>query len=380
MFDKIILIVLDGCGIGAAADASKYKDEGSNTLGNLAKKVKLNVPNLEKFGIGNIVEGFRKEKNPIASFGKMKEASNGKDTITGHWEMMGVITEKPFPVFPKGFPENLLKEFLKVNNIKGCLGNKAASGTEIIKELGEEHIKTGFPIVYTSADSVFQIAAHEDIIPVETLYEICRKTREILKGKYEVNRVIARPFIGKNPNFTRTHNRKDFSVEPKGKTVLDALKENNVDVVGIGKINDIFSGRGVSEYVKTKNNLDGLEKTLAYLKKLKKGFIFVNLNDFDMVYGHRRNCEGFAKALEEFDSFLPKIFKQLGNGMLIITADHGNDPTFKGTDHTRENVPLLVYNGKSVDLGTRNCFCDIGKTIAENFNLKFDKGKDFWVL
>jgi len=321
---RVILIVLDGVGIGELPDASKYGDEGSNTLANTAEAVGgLNLPNMGKLGLSNIypIKGIPYEEKPLAFYGKMAEASPGKDTTTGHWEISGIILDKPFPTYPNGFPKEIIEKFEKAIGRK-VLGNKPASGTEIIKELGEEHIKTGYPIVYTSADSVFQIAAHEDIIPVEELYRMCEIARSILHGEHAVARVIARPFAGTSGNFYRTPKRKDFSLPPPRNTLLDLLKNNDYDVIGVGKIEDIFAGRGLTYSLHQKNNAEGIENIFLAWNELKEGLIFVNLVDFDTLYGHRNDPLGMAKALEEFDKALPMIMKLLSDkDLLIITAD-----------------------------------------------------------
>ncbi|MGB9812966.1 MAG: phosphopentomutase [Thermovenabulum sp.] len=371
MIERVILIVLDSVGIGELPDAKLFNDEGSNTLANTAKKVGgLNLPNLEKMGLGNITDilGVSHSDEPIASYGKAAEKSSGKDTTTGHWEIAGLILEKPFPVYPNGFPEELISEFEKRIGRK-ILGNYPASGTEIIKELGEEHMKTGYPIVYTSADSVFQVAAHEEVIPLEELYKICEIARELLVGEHAVARVIARPFIGTPGNFTRTYNRKDFSLKPPEDTLLDKVKNKGYEVWGIGKIGDIFAKKGLTEEIHTEGNMDGVDKTIEAMKRAKRGLIFTNLVDFDMIYGHRNDAEGYAKALEEFDSRIPEIISHMKEAdCLIITADHGCDPTTESTDHSREYVPVLVYGQRiksGVNLGTLSSFADIGQTIAE---------------
>jgi phosphopentomutase len=382
---RVLLIVLDGVGIGELPDAYKFGDEGSNTLANTAKIVGgLNLPNLEMFGLGNIcpIMGLNYRENPLSYFGKMAEKSPGKDTTTGHWEIAGIILDKPFPIYPNGFPKEIIQEFEKRIGRK-TLGNYPASGTEIIKKLGEEHIKTGYPIVYTSADSVFQIAAHEDVIPVEELYKICQIARELLKGEHGVARVIARPFLGEKGNFYRTPKRKDFSLPPPKKTILDYLKENGKDVIGIGKIEDIFAGKGLTYSMHQENNREGIENIIKALNISNDGLIFVNLVDFDMLYGHRNDPFGFAKALEEFDSFIPIILEKLKNDdILIITADHGCDPTTESTDHSREYVPLLIYSKKfknPSNLGILSSFSDLGKTIGDIFKIKNDlDGKTFF--
>lgn len=374
MIKRIILIVMDSVGIGELPDAANYNDVGSNTLGNVAKAVGgLNMPNFKSLGLGNIsaIKGVNPVKKPKAAYGKMAEISAGKDTTTGHWEMMGLISEDPFPTYPNGFPEDLINKFEKKIGRK-TLGNKAASGTVIINELGQEHIKTGYPIIYTSADSVFQIAAHEDIIPVEELYQICKTAREMLKAPHAVARVIARPFVGKPGNFVRTDKRKDFSLEPPEKTVLDYAKEKGYRVVGVGKINDIFAGRGLTDAVHTDGNNDGIDKTLSFLQKDFEGIIFTNLVDFDMLYGHRNDPLGYAKALEELDKRIIEVIHNLKDSdLLIITADHGCDPTTESTDHSREYTPLLIYNHeiKAVNLGIRETFADIGATICDLLDL-----------
>ncbi|MCU1293817.1 MAG: phosphopentomutase [Bryobacterales bacterium] len=376
-FRRVLWIVLDSVGIGAMPDASRYGDEGSNTLGNIARSRQLSLPNLARMGLGNIspLQGVPPKPFPEAAYGKCTLASPGKDTTTGHWEMAGIILEKPFPVYPKGFPPEILEAFENQTG-RGVLGNKAASGTEIIAELGEEHVRTGKPIVYTSADSVFQIAAHEEVIPVEELYRICHVAREILCGPHEVGRVIARPFTGASGRFTRTANRKDFAVPPPPGMLLDKLAERSVTVLAIGKISDIFLGRGITRSVKTKNNADGMEKTDAVLREQADGLVFVNLVDFDQLFGHRNDVEGYARALEVVDRWLPTIPLR-DDDLLILTADHGCDPTTPSTDHSREYTPLLIY-GKGVragvNLGTRPTLADIGQTVAANFGTTISAG------
>jgi len=386
---RVFLIVLDSVGCGYLPDAEKFDDVGADTLGHISENIKnFKLPNLFKLGLGNIVnlKNVKPVKEAIGIYGKMSEKSASKDTTIGHWEIAGIITEKPFPTYPNGFPEDLLKKFMEVTGVKGYLGNKPASGTEIIKELGEEHIRTGYPIVYTSADSVFQIAAHEEVIPIEKLYEICRKTREILVGEHNIGRVIARPFIGKPGNFVRTERRRDFSVSPPGETLLDKVKKAGKDVVAIGKIEDIFAQQGITEAIHTGNNRDGIQAIYEYIKNDKiNGLVFANLVDFDMLYGHRRNIEGYYNALVEFDKAIPKFLKNLkDDDILFITADHGNDPTFKGTDHTREYVPVLGYGAKiksNFNIGVRETFADLGQTIAEILNVEKTKdGTSFWNL
>lgn len=381
---RIIVIVLDSVGVGALQDAYKFGDEDSNTLGNIAKVLGgLNLPNLEKMGLGNIIPilGVKPQLSPIANFGKMAEVSAGKGSTSGHWELMGLHLLKAFPTYPNGFPKEIMDKFHKAIGIQ-TLGNYPASGTEIIKVLGNEHIKTKKPIVYTSADSVFQIAAHEDIVPPEKLYKICKKAREILTGEHTISRVIARPFIGKNGKFTRTKRRKDFSLEPTGKMLLDYLKENEKEVLAVGKISDIFVGRGITKKFPTKNNLDGIKKIINLIGNNRGDMIFASLIDFDMLYGHRNNPEGYAKALAEFDENIPEILNSMKyNDILFITADHGCDPTTPSTDHSREYVPLIVYGKNiksSVNLGIRKSFADVGKTISEILNIEAEiKGESF---
>lgn len=327
-------------------------------------------------GLGNIhpIKGITKVASPSASFGRMMEVSSGKDSTTGHWELSGLILEKDFPTFPKGFPAALLERFLAVTGCNGYLGNKAASGTAIIQELGDEHVRTGFPIVYTSADSVFQIAGHEEIIPLAGLYEICQKTRDVVCiDEYAVGRVIARPFSGASGNFTRTTNRRDFSLQPPRKTILDLLSDAGINTVGIGKIDDLFAGRGLATKIHAKSNADGIARTISEAKAMQRGLIFTNLVDFDQLYGHRNDPQGFARALDEFDKSVPAIVDTLNDGdLLIVTADHGNDPVTPSTDHSREFVPLLCMTSSrkpGVNLGTRETFADIGKTIADFFGV-----------
>ncbi|MDI6736439.1 MAG: phosphopentomutase [bacterium] len=378
MINRFILIVLDSVGIGALPDARLYGDEGSNTLVNLARAVGgLSLPNLARLGLGNItsIKGIKPQAEPEAAWGKMAEKSVGKDTTTGHWEIAGLVLDKPFPLYPNGFPEEVIKPFSQAIG-RDILGNKSASGTEIIKELCTEHLKTGFPIVYTSADSVFQIAGHIDTIPIEELYRFCKVARKILVGQHDVGRVIARPFAGKQGEFKRINGlRKDYSLPPPCPTILNALSENGFSVIGIGKINDIFAGSGISRSIHTDNNFDGINKTIEAIKAETKGLIFTNLIDFDMVYGHRNDAKGYAKALEEFDNRLVEIIEVLKEeDILILTADHGCDPTTKSTDHSREYVPLIVYGSKvrkGINLGIRKTFADISATISHTFNLNF---------
>jgi len=376
-FKRITIIVLDSVGIGELPDAFEYGDEGANTLKHIAENIdNFSLPNLENFGLGNIdnLPGIPRNDRNTASYGKMMEQSVGKDTLTGHWEIMGLKTDTPFNTFPEGFPKELINE-LEEQTGRKVIGNKVASGTEIINELGEEHLRTGALIIYTSADSVLQIAAHEEVIPVEELYKICEIARTItLQDKFLVGRVIARPFLGEPKQFFRTANRKDYAIKPFAQTVMNYLTNAGYDSIAIGKIHDIFSDEGITKSIKTESNLDGINKTIEVLNSDFTGLLFVNLVDFDSKYGHRRDVIGYGKALQEFDSKVPNIVETLSiDDLLIITADHGNDPTFKGTDHTREYVPLLVYSPKirnPKNLGIRSTFADIGATIVENFSLK----------
>lgn len=381
VFNRIFLIVLDSVGIGEAPDAEKFGDKGADTFGHIAKAMNgLNLPNMEKLGLGRIrsdIAGVKAVPRAAAFYGRMQEASKGKDTMTGHWEIMGLRIDKPFITFPNGFPPELIRE-LEEKSGRKVIGNKPASGTEIIKELGETHIRTGAIIVYTSADSVLQIAAHESIVPLDELYHICELAREITKkDTYKVGRVIARPFIGEPGHFERTANRHDYALKPFGKTVMNELKEKGLDVIALGKINDIYDGEGVTEAIRTKSNEDGVDKLLQAEDKPFHGLAFLNLVDFDSKYGHRRDPIGYGRALEAFDGRLPEILARLTEeDCLIITADHGNDPTFKGTDHTREFVPLFVYYKgiqEGRELAVRRTFSDIGATIAENFSVEHPK-------
>jgi phosphopentomutase len=374
---NVIFIVLDGVGIGALPDAGAYGDAGTNTLGNIARAVgNLRLPNLERLGLGNIagVQGVSRVEAAEGCFGRMAEQSMGKDSTTGHWEIAGIVTDRPFPLYPDGFPEEVIRGFLEATGTKGILGNKPASGTEIIRKLGDEHVRTGFPIVYTSADSVFQIAAHEDVIPLPQLYRICQIAREqVLVGQHAVGRVIARPFIGGSGGFTRTANRRDFSVVPPRETLLDLLSKQHVRTVGVGKIDDLFAGRGLVEKVHTKSNAEGIEETIKAARRTDGGFVMTNLVDFDVQYGHRQDPKGFARELEAFDRQLPGIQESLSDDdLLMISADHGNDPTDASTDHSREYVPLVCWsrNGKrGGDIGTRSTFADAGQTVAEFFGV-----------
>lgn len=378
MINRAVIIVLDSFGVGELPDANLYKDEGSNTLKGIYTNSSLNIPNLKKLGLYNIdnIGIDEKEDNVIGAYGKATEKSNGKNSPVGHWEIAGYVTEKPFATYPNAFPDELIQRFIKEAGIKGILCNRKGSGTDFLKEYGEEHLKTGYPIIYTSADSVFQIAAHEDIIPVEELYRICMVAREILnEPKYNIGTVIARPFVGTNSSdFTRTYNRKDFEFKDFGKTMLDVIKENSKDVVAIGKIADLFSMRGITKSIHTSGNTDGIQKIIEEIKKSSNGLIFANLVDFDMLYGHRNNIEGYAKALEEFDLAIPEIIENLkDDDILIITADHGCDPSTPSTDHSREYIPVLVYGKqlkRNVNLGTRSTYADISATIIDLFNLE----------
>lgn len=383
-FKRICLVVLDSAGIGEMPDAAAWGDAGADTLGHIFESRTVAVPNLQRLGLGNIraLTGVPAVAEPIGSFGKCTLKSNGKDTTTGHWEMAGIVLEKAFPTFPVGFPDRIIRAFVAEANVPGVLGNMPASGTEIIERLGEEHLATGKPIVYTSADSVFQIAAHEEIVPVDRLYEMCEIARRILDNEDRVGRVIARPFLGTNANdFKRTENRHDYAVPPPTENLLPLLKDAGLDVVCIGKIASIYDSMGVTEDLSAKNNQQTIDQTINAFKAESRGLIFSNLVDFDMLYGHRRDTEGYAKALEHFDSHLPAIFEAMGDDdLLILTADHGNDPTFPGSDHTREYVPLLVYGKNAnagVNLGTRGSLADIGQTIAANFGIKIPDGESF---
>ena len=380
---RFVIVVIDSCGAGALPDASAYGDEGANTLGNLARRVGgLRLPTLQSWGLGNLTEiaGCPPSPAPRASFGTMAELSQGKDTTTGHWEMVGVVLDKGFATFPNGFPPELMNEWQRLSGVPGWLGNKTASGTQIIEELGPEHLATGFPIVYTSADSVFQIAAHEQRVPLETLYRWCEAARSVGK-KYGIARVIARPFVGEPGKLVRTYNRRDFSQPPPPGTVLDVLSGAGVQIVGVGKIPDIYDGRGIARSVHTEGNADGLRKTEELLGDLGPSLLFVNLVDTDMLYGHRRDPEGYARAMEEIDRALPAIASALRpEDVLVITADHGNDPTFPGSDHTREQVPLLAYSprrARGASLGVRDSFADLGATVSEYFGVDAPRGRSF---
>lgn len=383
MFKRIHLVVLDSVGIGEAPDAAKFGDEGAHTLGHIAEVAGLKVPNMQKMGLGNIetLKGIEPADSPEAFHTKLEEVSVGKDTMTGHWEIAGLRIDKPFRVFPDGFPEELVKQ-IEDHTGRKVVANRPASGTQILDEWGEHQMETGDLIVYTSADPVLQIAAHEDIIPLEELYEICEYVREITKDDpYMIGRIIARPYVGEPGNFTRTSNRHDYALDPFGKTMLDYLKDADLDVISIGKIVDIFNEKGITKAVRTESNMDGVDKLIEEMKQDFTGLSFTNLVDFDALYGHRRNPEGYRDAIEDFDARIPEIFENLqDDDLLILTADHGNDPTFPGTDHTREYVPLLAYSKKLTQLGElkQGYFADISATILENFGLNaMENGHSF---
>lgn len=386
MIKRVFLIVLDSLGIGYAHDAAEFGDAGANTLKSISASSFFHIPNLKRLGMLNIdgVNIYGREKYPTGIYGRLSELSRGKDTTAGHWEICGHITKTPLPVYPDGFPEHIIEEFCRQTG-HGILCNRPYSGTQAIADYGVQHLKTHKLIVYTSADSVFQIAAHENCIPVEKLYEFCRIARKILVEPDHVGRVVARPFAGKPGKFFRTSNRHDFSLEPPGNTLLDILQENGLSVIGVGKIRDIFAGRGITEYRYTTGNQDGMEKTLAYLSRDFTGLCFTNLVDFDMLYGHRNDVDGYAKALSEFDQWLPMFCRQMkSSDLLMITADHGCDPGFvQSTDHSREQIPLCIYSPalSSKNLGSRTGFCDIGATIADIFGIKYLlDGTSFWPL
>ncbi|HTO97939.1 MAG TPA: phosphopentomutase [Myxococcales bacterium] len=381
---RFVAIVIDSCGAGELPDAAAYGDAGANTLANCARRVGgLALPTLASWGLGNItaIEGCPPAAGPRASFGRMAELSQGKDTTTGHWEMMGIVLGKGFTTFPQGFPKELMDRWVRLSGAPGYLGNKTASGTAILDELGEEHLRTGLPIVYTSADSVFQIAAHERKTPLETLYAWCEAARTLGK-EYGLARVIARPFVGEGRgHFRRTYDRRDFSQPPPPGSVLDLLAAAGVRTTGVGKIPDIYDGQGIAESVHTEGNADGLRKTEEILRRMPGGFLFVNLVDTDMLYGHRRDPVGYARALVEIDAALPALASALREGdLLVLTADHGNDPTFPGSDHTREYVPVLAYSPgrrSGAELGTRQSFADLGATVAEYFGVRAPRGQSF---
>ncbi|QOH63842.1 phosphopentomutase [Paenibacillus polymyxa] len=377
-FKRIHLVVMDSVGIGEAPDAAQFDDYDVDTLGHIAReRGGLNMPNMGKLGLSNIrsIEGVPAVDKPLAYYTKMQEASNGKDTMTGHWEIMGLNIAVPFRVFPDGFPDELIQR-IEEHTGRKVIGNKPASGTEIIDELGEEHVKTGALIIYTSADSVLQIAAHEEVVPLKELYEICEFCRKItLEDPYMLGRIIARPFVGEAGNFSRTSNRHDYALKPFGRTTMNELKDAGLDVIALGKISDIYDGEGVTKAVRTVSNMDGMDKLVATLDEEFTGLSFLNLVDFDAVYGHRRDPQGYGQALDDYDARLPEVFaKMTDDDLLIITADHGNDPTYRGTDHTREYVPLLAYSPRFVaggkELAVRKTFADIGATVADNFGVK----------
>jgi phosphopentomutase len=382
-FRRIILVILDSVGIGEMPDAAEYGDTGSDTVGNIARRRPMRLPNLCALGLANIrpIAGLEPAREPLGCFGRCALASPGKDTTTGHWEIAGIHLRKPFPTYPHGFPPEVMNEFERRTG-RGWLGNVPASGTEIIKELGAEHMRTGLPIVYTSADSVFQIATHEDVTPLPELYRMCEIAREILRGPHEVGRVIARPFVGQPGAFQRDNaSRHDYAVAPPEGMLLDRLAEAGIAVHAVGKISDIYLGRGIRESVKTKSNADGMQKTLDAMDTVAEGFVFTNLVDFDALYGHRNDVEGYAAALEAADAWLLSMTARLReDDLLLLSADHGNDPTTPGTDHSREYVPLLAYGKRAkrgVNLGTRATLADIGKTVADNFGVHLEKGTGF---
>ena len=378
-YPRVFLVVMDSVGIGEAPDAEEYGDKGADTLGHIAQHMNgIKIPNLERLGLGNIREipGVEASEAPTSSYGYMEEMSRSKDTMTGHWEIMGLYIDEPFRTFPDGFPDELLQQ-LEQETGRGILGNKVASGTEIIEELGEEHQKTGKLIVYTSEDSVIQIAAHEDEVPIEELYDICEKARAMTyEAPYMIGRVIARPFKGSPGNYERTSNRHDYALKPFGRTVMNDLEDAGLDSIAIGKISDIYDGEGVTESIRTSSNMDGMDRVTETAQKSFTGLSFLNLVDFDAKFGHRRDPQGYGEALEEFDARLPELLDAMDeNDLLLITADHGNDPVHHGTDHTREIVPLLAYSKStgSAPLGTRKTFADIGATVADNFRLSMPK-------
>ncbi|HVF44762.1 MAG TPA: phosphopentomutase [Pyrinomonadaceae bacterium] len=382
-FRRVALMVLDSLGMGEMPDAAAWGDAGADTLGHICESRDVSMPNLRAWGLGNVrrLAGVEPVESPRGSYGRCALRSNGKDTTTGHWEMAGIILEEAFPTYPEGFPAEVIDRFVAEAKVPGVLGNYPASGTEVIKELGEEHVRTGKPIVYTSADSVFQIAAHEEVIPVARLYEICEAARNLLRGRHEVGRVIARPFVGEPGAFRRTENRHDYAVPPPRDMLLPVLSGAGLDVVAVGKISSIYDAAGVTKELPGKNNDQSIDETIRALGEDSRGLVFSNLVDFDMLYGHRRDVEGYARALEHFDSRLPEIESAMReDDLLIITADHGNDPTYRGTDHTREYAPLLVYGRRAragVNLGDRGSLADIGQTVADNFGLRLGAGESF---
>ncbi len=376
---RTILIILDSLGAGALPDAAAFGDAGAHTIKSISQSPCFSVSNLKMLGLGNIegLEFLGADDQPKASYGRAKERSKGKDTTIGHWELAGVVSERPLPTFPDGFPQELLQKMEQAWG-RGILCNQPYSGTEVIRDYGDEMVQTGKLIVYTSADSVFQIAAHEEIVPLEELYAICRKARELLKGEWGVGRVIARPFIGKSGSYTRTANRRDFSLQPPQDTLLDILQKKGVSVTSVGKIVDIFAERGIDRAILTHSNTEGMKETLELVRQGQDGLIFLNLVDFDMIYGHRQDVDGYAKALAEFDAWLPQLMAAMGEeDRLIITADHGCDPADQSTDHTREYIPILVYSPSLSPrpLGTRQSFCDIGQTIAEWYDTALAEGE-----
>ncbi len=382
VFERFVLIVLDSVGIGEMPDAEHWGDAGSDTLGHVIAEARPRLPLMQSLGLGNIrpFDGLLPVREPLGAYGKAAIGSNGKETTVGHWELAGLITPEPFPTYPEGFPPRIIEPFVRAVG-REVLGNKPASGTEIIMELGEEHVRTGKPIVYTSADSVFQIAAHEEVVPLEELYRMCEDARSILVGGDRVARVIARPFLGAAGKFTRTENRKDYAIPPPEKTLLDRMMEKGLATVGVGKIASIFCDQGISDSLPAHNNAEAMEQTLAALRTAPAGLIFSNFVDFDMLWGHRNDPQGYARALEEFDSRLPEVLAALReDDCLVITADHGCDPTTASTDHSREYVPVLVYSKKlrgGASLGTRTSMADIGQTIAANFGLRVPAGASF---
>lgn len=382
--NRVFLIVLDSYGIGNAPDAAQFGDEGANTLGTIRKSPEYDTPNMEKLGLFCIdgVEPIEKQPPVIGSYGRLTEASKGKDTTIGHWEIAGIISEKPLPTYPDGFPQEVL-DALEAASGRGILCNKPYSGTEVIADYGEEHMKTGKLIVYTSADSVLQIAAHEDVVPLEELYDICHKARKIMVGEHGVGRIIARPFVGEPGNFSRTPHRHDYSLQPPAQTMMDVLSARGMDTLGVGKIFDIFAGKNIQRTVSIENNVDGMNKTLAFQKEDFHGLCFVNLVDFDMVYGHRNNIDGYAKAATVFDGQLGTFMERMReDDVLIITADHGCDPGYPGTDHSRECIPVLIYGEAvkpGVNLGTGDTFANIGATVLDMLGVKGDiKGESFF--
>jgi phosphopentomutase len=376
---RVFLIVLDSLGAGALPDAAAFGDASAHTLKSISKSSCFKIPHLLEMGLGNIegLEFLGKTERPLAAYGRAMERSMGKDTTVGHWELAGVISPAPLPTFPDGFPQELLDRFETACG-RGILCNRPYSGTEVIRDYGDEMVETGKLIVYTSADSVFQIAAHEEVVPLEELYEICQKARDLLVGEWGVGRVIARPFIGESGNYIRTANRRDFSLAPPKETLLDCLQKQGIPTISVGKIKDIFAGRGIERFYITHGNAEGMEQTLRLAKEEKEGLIFTNLVDFDMLYGHRQDVDGYAAALTEFDDFLPQLLQEMkAEDRLIITADHGCDPADESTDHTREYIPILVY-GKDLapcELGTRTSFCDIGQTVAGWFGVELKEGE-----